>query len=49
MRMTAERDVFFYWNGQNEFGHQLWQFICEGLCLGVHVTSDVIMYHCCSA
>ena len=26
--------------------HQLWEFICEGLCLGVHVTSNVITYHC---
>ena len=35
-----------YWNGHNLFAHQLYQFICEGLCPGVHVTSDVITYHC---
>ena len=25
---------------KTSLGHQLWEFICEGLCPGVHVTSD---------
>ena len=28
-----EVGIILYWNGQNEFGHQLWEFICEGLTL----------------
>ena len=31
---------------KTSLGHQLWEFICEGLCPGVHVTSDGITYHC---
>ena len=31
---------------RTRFGHQLWEFICEGLTHSVHVTSNVITYHC---
>ena len=39
--------IFFFFTGMDiTCLHQLWEFMCEGLCPGVHVTSDVITYHC---
>ena len=47
VKLGDDNDMpLLYWNGHNLFVHQLWEFICEGLCPGVHVTSDVITYHC---